>query len=152
MQIPRYMNREIKFRAWDRENNCWYKPLHEAYRGHLFELLVGFNGDLCAHTMNGMVHESMWPNKFNLMQYTGFKDENHKDVYEGDILETYITAPWDSEVPILVRGVVTFDDPYMGSVCFKSQSSDATDYLREIEEYRIIGNIYENPELLKTNI
>ena len=121
--------REIKFRAWDNENKCWYKPIHEAYAGNLYELLITFNGDLIAHTMNGLDHESLWPERYVLMQYTGLKDKNGKEIYEGDILQMYEYPPFVMEWVISHSGV--------GWTLFAPK-----------HEVKVIGNIYENPELL----
>lgn len=77
--------REIKFRAWDKEKECWYEPIHEAYRGNLFELSIGFKGDLYARTMHRSEHESLFPDRFELMQYVGEKDCEGREIWENDI-------------------------------------------------------------------
>ena len=80
--------------------------------------------------------------KCELMQYIGLKDKNGKEIYEGDILKI--------ETDII--GEVVFKDG-----CFVNNSSGwglhtylsmPTPY--KIPEIEIIGNIYENPELLKS--
>ena len=64
-----------------------------------------------------------------IMQYTGLKDKNGKEIYEGDILEVY------------------------GGECInylvESLYSIFYDRINTELEYEIIGNIHENPELLK---
>ena len=125
--------REIKFRAWDTELDKWYAPTYEAYRGQLWELLVSFKGDLVAHTITGMTHESMFPDRYILMQYTGLKDKNGKEIYEGDILK-WDASEWGTEY----NEAVKWD--------FGLLASREHDWPQFCE---IIGNIYENPELLK---
>jgi uncharacterized phage protein (TIGR01671 family) len=145
------MNREIKFRAWDNTYKCLYKPTHEAYKGNLFELLVGFSGDLNAHTMNGLFHESIWPDRFELMQHTGLKDKNDKEIYEGDI----VIIPTESCDPADQGGKDILKVVFMNGMFvliredkpkWKPWIATLFDYEDDIE---IIGNIYENPELLK---
>jgi uncharacterized phage protein (TIGR01671 family) len=140
------VSREIKFRAWDKHNSCWYQPVHEAYKGKLFELLVSFNGRLTAHVLGGVEDESLWPDRFVLMQYTGLKDKNGKEIYEGDILP-------------VIKGQETrnaYVSMTYGAWCISGK--DATDGLPinallyefgDSQILEVIGNIHENPELLK---
>lgn len=79
-------------------------------------------------------------------QYTGIKDHNQKEIYEGDILK------WDSE-----------DGEVIGKVVFKNSDEENLNLsgfvfeIIRVEEYdhdnpiefTIVGNIHENPELLK---
>lgn len=133
--------RKIKFRAWDKQKNEFYKPTHEAYKGNLFELLIAFSGSLNAHTMQGLVHESgSFPERFILMQYTGLKDKNGKEIYEGDILKT------DSGNKQVIYNAPSFDlEDYDNGDYYEGQNP----YCHSWNEFEIIGNIYENPELLE---
>lgn len=131
--------REIKFRAWDMENK-----------------IMRFSGIEEPLTMGEIIPL----NSYILMQYTGLKDKNGKEIYEGDILE--FTDKWEwyrssygikmnfagqSELKELQekyaaepmhRREVKFD-PLEG---YGLSKGDLEDY------FEIIGNIYENPELL----
>ena len=110
--------RAIKFRVWDKTLNmihCW-----SAIENHFtFEELLDTNF-------------------FEAMQYTGLKDKNGVEIYEGDIL-SYFGFEYE----------VTFEESAFG------WSEDGQFYafaemaIDEIEKTKIIGNIYENPELVK---
>jgi hypothetical protein len=113
------MNREIKFRGWDKAlKEMSYTPLHS----------ISFNG-----TLNyGNADFTDYP--IEIMQFTGLHDKNGKEIYEGDIVE-YEFAPCG-----LQRGEFIFNE--------------GTFYLKGTGKFRpydceIIGNIYENTELLK---
>lgn len=75
-------------------------------------------------------------------QYTGLADKNGKKIFEGDVVVVY-----DAYCNETVVGIVYFDD---GSFCIRD--ADCTSYDRWMR-YRIevIGNIYDNPELMGGN-
>lgn len=82
------------------------------------------------------------------MQYAGVKDKNGKEVYFGDIVK--LQKGYGSEPHFQV----TFDE-FMTPI-FKKIRGDFADteitireYLRDGKEFEVIGNIYQNPELLK---
>ena len=98
-----------------------------------------------------------------LMQYTGLKDKNGKEIFEGDILRILYTD-WVSKhlgtleqqamtleeykTSISMRGEVVFEgDRY--SVDFHDGYGTGTLFEGTHGEKEIIGNIYENPELVK---
>jgi uncharacterized phage protein (TIGR01671 family) len=123
--------RDIKFRAWDNDNQKFFEPTFKAWSGRLEELHISMSGSLDMRTMEGMNHESRFPGRFILMQYTGLKDKNGKEIYEGDIVR------FD-----LYKGerVEAIEWENIGKhTSFGGGTHNAT----------VIGNIYENPELLK---
>lgn len=121
--------REIKFRAWDK-------------------LTKTMRYVLCIDWLNGLVdlNDRIIERKYNnskddgviLMQYTGLKDKNGKEIYESDIL-------WDEHNEEYCE--VIFE---CGSfVCkFETNSIDLADISDELID---IGNIYENKELIGDN-
>lgn len=117
--------RELKFRAWDKTNKeMLFAELDELYGGELDR----------GH------HFTDWG---NVMQYTGLKDKNEKEIYEGDILEMGDNYPCE----------VKYDS---GSCKYQAHEYGNRDGERvhEMDAYtvpwKVIGNIYENPELLKS--
>ena len=128
--------RDIKFRAWD----CVEEKIMPVETINFREQLVSIDeGDNSTTDTFEM---------FVLMQYTGIKDKNGVEIYEGDIL-TFMNKKKASEV-------VEWDDKG-ASFCMKSikneSSSGAGLYINEYGwcPYKVIGNIYENPELLEVN-
>ena len=124
--------REIKFRAYC-DSRMKYQPELEWCKcgaGYMIRLL-GDNGFVLATTLFD-------DPKFELMQYTGLKDKNGlTEIYEGDILRCSETGhSYQADVRWVENGFWLVDE--------RGQSH------MPIEKYReVIGNIYENIELLK---
>lgn len=131
------MNREIKFRAWDDLNKKWLL-------GYELPNLGGFSmmGETMAFGEYSQMLNSFsledWDN-IKIMQFTGLKDKNGKDIYEGDVIKN--ERQW---------GVIVYKAPAFEVTVSADQSSL---YTKEwIEACEVIGNIYENPELLGTSL
>jgi len=121
--------REIKFRAWDHQNNSMFYP-HEIYFDE------GLKNIRALDTMANYI-ENGRP-RFMLMQYTGLRDRNGREIYEGDIVEQQ--SEWDR---ITVRGEIVFSRGI-----FVVRDCGCQEHLLN-ETAEVIGNIYENTELLK---
>jgi hypothetical protein len=118
------MNREIKFRAWLPE----FKRMETGLFGLRSDGLASFNSDAI------------------LLQYTGLKDKNGKEIYEGDMTqERYVDGVEDSGFGVVA--VVAFKDGafgWIGEITGRFYSfADVP-----LDTYEVIGNVYENPELL----
>jgi uncharacterized phage protein (TIGR01671 family) len=150
--------REIKFRAWDKPINRWYSPVYESYKGQLEELNISMNGRLSLRTMSGTVDESTFKDRFAVMQYTGLKDKNNKEIYEGDIVNCHIFVQELGEN----YGVVEGEREFVGKVSFdvtgfNVESNGFRDNPVMYDEFHeesleVVGNIYENPELLEATL
>jgi uncharacterized phage protein (TIGR01671 family) len=91
--------------------------------------------------------------EFILMQYTGFQDKNGIDIYEGDIIRYTFDLP-DSlhatENGLKVRTGKVFWSDWRGSFAVGNNlaNNDLFKYIRNGNRVEVIGNIYENPELM----
>ncbi|MDS3453711.1 YopX family protein [Streptococcus pneumoniae] len=89
-----------------------------------------------------------YPDEIELMQSTGLKDKNGKEIFEGDIVRTTRFLGRADEI----GGFYEYDKEFIGIVKQLEGSwvidtgSDAVCLWTEIEENEIIGNIYENKE------
>jgi len=145
------MNREIKFRAWDTELQKMCDvvriDLAKPYNDICYELEYEDNGKYPKNTY------SVIEDKCHIMQYTGLKDKNGKEIYEGDILDSKTDAQiyvnYNTEwgyyeaIDTQEKEVQEDDDLKFMHVNYGLLSNCLQD-----GEYEIIGNIYENPELI----
>ena len=147
--------REIKFRAWDKENNKMIYS-NEVYPSSSykfeFELLDGYKFILSKivdrintkdNLGNEHIVECFEKVDAEIMQYTGIKDDEGNEIYEGDIVE--ISNGSSTEF----LGMVSFDDGIFTlnakeRFCYMSKHR-----ILKMHSYRILGNIYENKELEK---
>lgn len=137
------MSREIKFRSWDKELKQLIYDVQATYDGLEYSKV---NKDIDVDVYDWMdCFESFFNDRrFDLMQYTGFKDKKGVYIYEGDALR-------DSESIVIVKfvdGEFSVDYRTMGGK-WRNYGS-LFDYLEDYE-CEVIGNIYENKNLLEDN-
>ena len=128
------MNREIKFRAWDTRDEVMIYPIITG--GEEFMLSLYMRAFEIQH--GGVLVEVT--GRYNFMQFTGLKDENGEEIYEGDIVKGTWTEAKPEEVEWSDCAGCGCCNETLGWVGI-SRYSD--------KNAEIIGNIYENPELLK---
>lgn len=83
---------------------------------------------------------------YNLMQYTGLKDRNMKEIYEGDIVKFRFKDDRE-EFPDLI-GYIEYQTTFTAFIIMSNQGSFKID-ITEIKFIEVIGNIYKNLELLE---
>lgn len=125
--------REIKFRAWSKLLNKMlsHEDLNKTLKDltkieYIAGIFLPLNSDV------------------EVMQYTGLKDSNGNEIYEGDIvkIEDYFGED--------IIGRVIYDETTAGYVFHKGNERNYFQMTLDLEGYvhYVIGNIYENPELL----
>ena len=135
------MKREIKFRAWDSLKNRWYEPTFEGYRGIIEEIMLSPRGRLTMRTMTELIDESMFPNRFEIMQYTGLNDKNGREIYEGDVLDIGLRN--QDGKPVIAP--VSYETYAAGYVLDNGGNGI---WQRLTEDCEVIGNIFEDKQLL----
>lgn len=117
--------REIKFRAFDTKNKTWtYVTLGDLVCGACTN-----HGD---KPLSGAIQ--IW------CEYTGLKDKNGKEIYEGDIIRA-----WGRNYEIKICEMQDSDCSYF----YQGWGFDNSSLYEEHDFVEIIGNIHENPELLE---
>ena len=139
MIVPKeFKPREIKFRAWDKRESRMiideqaFIPVKVTNKGVL--------------RLSPRHKEELWEfikgDRFEVMQYTGLKDRNGKEVYEGDIVKCSSGFPhevyWENEC----------GGTYVGGIPAFYLSGILRGYAWSGDE-EVIGNIHEHPHLLK---
>lgn len=124
------MSREIKFRAWDKDmSTMFYDDIRPKEWGWPDKWEPSLN--VCLQ----LTQES-----HDLMQFTGLKDNNGLEIYEGDIVEHVVPEIGWCEV-IFTRGRFT---------AHGVRGVSAGNHPIAASGWKVIGNIYENSELLES--
>ena len=126
------MSRDIKFRIWDNEFKKMDYPVSYVLSNNWFGVTSSFYLD------DNETYDYPIDNKdYELMQFIGLTDKYGKEIYEGDILQCTTGIAY-----------VVWED---AAFALKSPGSEAVDWEHSsyYEKCEIIGNIHDNPELIK---
>lgn len=126
--------REIKFRAWDSRSKAMF---------NVDVLAISPCAWSCPDYGTRGVSLAYQPN-IEVMQFTGLRDRHGKEIYEGDILRY-----WNPSVGSIIRPIVF----KWGGFGIEGLAKGTHIYFGNLpeEEIEVIGNIYENPELLEVS-
>ena len=126
---------KIKFRAWDKKD----RVIRDVVGMSFYHDSVSVNIEHGRYLQDDA-------RRFELMQYTGLKDKNGAEIYEGDILSTDLDRPY--LIVEFRNGAFMFQchdngKDYYDFMATTGENSNFTKY------HEVIGNIFENPELLE---
>ncbi len=121
------MSREIKFRAWVKSENCYMGKWSSTQNPTIFSAV-------------NEVAEYYGDDDLVVEQYTGLKDKNGKEIYEGDILEFGIEG-------VRTIGFVGYSDDFASYETYSKNGYIIRGLFGSIG--KVIGNIHENKELLE---
>jgi uncharacterized phage protein (TIGR01671 family) len=123
------MNRPIKFRIWVKSENKMYN-----WQG---------NQDIIKDAIPYDAGDE-WTEDCELMQFTGLRDKNDVDIYEGDILRCKVFEDWHDNEGHYYNHIVKFE-------VVESGESEIAGFVRIPKIRKVIGNIFENADLLDEN-
>lgn len=127
-------NREIKFRVWDNVEKIWQhnKGFNQ----------ISFNREGIFFPYGTGKSNLEWPNRFIVQQYTGLKDKNNIEIYEGDILKCKGYDDWFDKEGFYYNREVSHAVSFSGE-------TESSGFVYIPIDREVVGNIFQNSALLK---
>lgn len=131
--------KEIKFRAWDKEYGrmeeiyCFFPETETVWTKRYWEWRIAND-----KKSKGKKESEPETHHFELMQFTGLIDKRSKEIYEGDIVKDFAGT---------VGTIVWLKNRY--TLKCSSGYLYLNEYFLLPKDFEILGNIFENPELIK---
>lgn len=137
----------IKFRAWDRENEIYLYNVQDAY--DTLSGSVKYDNGEYADYDESCFGDFLDNKQYDVEQFTGLKDVNGNEIYEGDIIITH--PKYDDEQSNC--GVVQYGCSRRPEFSYKSKNGAYMSIWSSntYRTYEVIGNVHENQELLEEN-
>ena len=145
--------REIKFRAWhktwspEENSDGWIDKRGKLLKNGM-QKVEGIHDSKRGRSikMHDWADYTKLTGDIILMQYTGLKDKNSKEIYESDIVEAELINDYGSLE--LVTAKIVWIQEGLGCYTIDTIGDTGTGYGGMFRINKVIGNIYENPELL----
>ncbi|MCT3071615.1 YopX family protein [Leuconostoc citreum] len=136
--------REIKFREWDPIRQEAYGKYGLSYGDREdYDDMIAFRFSHTEYMGEDLIKDRV------IEQYTGLKDVNGVEIYDGDILKRHNKREFERDDYI---GQVIYVDEWAKFVFYVHDGLEFNLYKSDVTDYEIIGNIHEQPELLEDRL